>query len=117
MDARLFRLPELWVAITAPGIGSCSILDSLRASVARAGLRVDTLQLTQGAPFWSVSLFHVQERRRLVNRKPNQAIHQHPVYRLLILVTAIVRLVCCPLRHDVADVRGALGVATSTFRC
>jgi 2-polyprenyl-3-methyl-5-hydroxy-6-metoxy-1,4-benzoquinol methylase len=83
LDARLFR-NRSWGGYHCPRHWVLFDPDSFTATAARAGLRVENLELTQGAPFWAVSCFGVMEARGLVRRRAGQAIHQHPAYAALL---------------------------------
>jgi 2-polyprenyl-3-methyl-5-hydroxy-6-metoxy-1,4-benzoquinol methylase len=82
-DARLFRHTS-WGGYHCPRHWVLYAPDSFRAAVARAGLAVASLQVTQGAPFWAVSWFHALERRRLLRRPDGQAMVQHRAFPLLL---------------------------------
>jgi SAM-dependent methyltransferase len=79
LDARLFRhrswggyhCPRHWVLFDGASLGG---------AVADAGLRIERLSYTQGAPFWAVSLLHELQLRGLVSRRDDRAITEHPLF-------------------------------------
>lgn len=79
LDARLFRhrswggfhCPRHWVIFTP---------ESFEAAVRRAGLRLDRLELTQGAPFWAVSALEWLGSRNLVQITRERPMCRHPLF-------------------------------------
>lgn len=83
LDARLFRRsywgglhsPRHWVLFTPEGFAEAA---------ARAGLAVDRLVLTQGAPFWATSILAWLERRGLARITRERPMYRHPLYAPLL---------------------------------
>lgn len=79
LDARLFRhrswggfhCPRHWVIFTP---------ESFELAVRRAGLRLDRLELTQGAPFWAVSALELLGRLNLVRISRRRPMSRHPLF-------------------------------------
>ncbi|MCC6581980.1 MAG: class I SAM-dependent methyltransferase, partial [Phycisphaeraceae bacterium] len=57
LDARLFRHKN-WGGYHCPRHWVLFSPDSFRQAAEKAGLKVEELKLTQGAPFWAVSVIH-----------------------------------------------------------
>ena len=91
LDARLFRhrswggfhCPRHWVIFTP---------ESFEAAVRRAGLRLDRLELTQGAPFWAVSALEWLSRQNLVRISRDRPMCRHPLFGPLLAVFAALDL-------------------------
>ncbi|HTS50761.1 MAG TPA: class I SAM-dependent methyltransferase [Bryobacteraceae bacterium] len=82
LDARLFRkrswggyhCPRHWVLFTA---------ESFKRSAGTAGLRVNRISYTQGAPFWAISIFEALRRRGLVRASAEAPAPFHPIIPVL----------------------------------
>jgi SAM-dependent methyltransferase len=89
LDARLFRhsswggfhCPRHWVIFTP---------ESFASAVDRAGLRLDRLEMTQGAPFWAVSALEWLSRRGLVRVGRDRPMCRHPLFGPLLGLFAAV---------------------------
>ena len=87
LDARLFRhsswggfhCPRHWVLFTP---------ESFAKTVQRAGLKVDRIELTQGAPFWAVSALEWLGRKGLVSIRRDRPMCRHPLFGPLLAVFA-----------------------------
>jgi SAM-dependent methyltransferase len=79
LDARLFRnrswggyhCPRHWVIFTP---------ESFAAAIRRAGLTVDKIEFTQGAPFWAVSALEWLSRKGLVHVDRERQMCRHPLF-------------------------------------
>ena len=79
LDARLFRnrswggyhCPRHWVIFTP---------ESFAAAIQRAGLKVDRIEFTQGAPFWAVSALEWLSRKGLVRIDRSRPMCRHPLF-------------------------------------
>jgi len=79
LDARLFRdsswggyhCPRHWVIFTP---------ESFAAAIERAGLKVDKIAFTQGAPFWAVSALEWLGRKGLVRIDRARPMCRHPLF-------------------------------------
>jgi SAM-dependent methyltransferase len=65
LDGRLFR-NQYWGGLHCPRHWVLFTPESFRRAVERAGLSIQMIKLTQGAPFWSWSVLHLLNRLRLV---------------------------------------------------
>lgn len=89
LDARLFRnhswggyhCPRHWVIFTP---------ESFARAIERAGLTVDRIECTQGAPFWAVSALEWLGRRRLVRIDRQRPMCRHPLFGPLLALFAAV---------------------------
>lgn len=79
LDARLFR-HHSWGGLHAPRHWVVFTPESFRQAAGRAGLSVDRLGLTQGAPFWAVSTLEWLERRGLVTITRARPMCDHPLF-------------------------------------
>ncbi len=95
LDARMFRnrswggfhCPRHWVIFTPESFGS---------AVERAGLRLDRLELTQGAPFWAVSALEWLGSRGLVRISRDRPMCRHPLFGPLLAAFAAIDIVRKP---------------------
>ena len=79
LDARLFRhrswggyhCPRHWVIFTP---------ESFARAAGAAGLDVERTQLTQGAPFWAVSIMELLSRRGLARVDRDRPMCRHPLF-------------------------------------
>ena len=86
-DARLFRnnswggfhCPRHWVIFTP---------ESFERAARAAGLRVDRLELTQGAPFWAVSILEWMQRKGLARTAPGRPLYKHALFGPLLGLSA-----------------------------
>jgi SAM-dependent methyltransferase len=91
LDARLFRhsswggyhCPRHWVIFTP---------ESFERAVRKAGLQLDRIELTQGAPFWAVSILEWLGRRGWTKVDRARPMHLHPLFGPLLAVFAAVDL-------------------------
>ena len=82
-DARLFRRtywgglhsPRHWVLFTPEGF---------RQAAAAAGLKVETLSLTQGAPFWATSVLNWIESKGMARFSKDRPMYRHPLFAPLL---------------------------------
>ena len=94
-DARLFRhsswggfhCPRHWVIFTP---------ESFERAAAAAGLRVDRLELTQGAPFWAVSILEWMQRKGLARARSGRPLYQHRLFGPLLGLSAAFDMVRKP---------------------
>ncbi|HEX6071608.1 MAG TPA: class I SAM-dependent methyltransferase [Sphingomicrobium sp.] len=88
-DARIFRhyswggyhCPRHWVIFTP---------ESFARAAGRAGLVLDAVELTQGAPFWAVSALEWLRRGGLVNIRRDRPMCRHPLFGPLLVIFAAV---------------------------
>jgi SAM-dependent methyltransferase len=86
-DSRLFRhrswggyhCPRHWVLFTP---------ESFALAAAKAGLGVERVQLTQGAPFWAVSVLEWMQRRGWVRVDRERPMYRHPLFAPLLGLAA-----------------------------
>ncbi|OYY91931.1 MAG: hypothetical protein B7Y45_00055 [Sphingomonas sp. 28-66-16] len=83
LDARLFR-HHSWGGLHAPRHWVIFTPESFRRAAAKAGLAVDRLDLTQGAPFWAVSTLEWLSRHRLVAITRARPMCDHPLFTPLL---------------------------------
>lgn len=83
LDARLFR-GAYWGGLHCPRHWVLFTPDALRQAAERAGLVLERLQLTQGAPFWAWSVLDALARRGLVRVDGSRPMHRHPLVPLLL---------------------------------
>jgi SAM-dependent methyltransferase len=74
-----FHCPRHWVLFTP---------ESLAATVTHAGLKIRSLQFTQGAPFWASTLLHLLHQRGLASLDREHPVHRHPLNPLLLAAFA-----------------------------
>lgn len=95
LDARLFRnrswggyhCPRHWVIFTP---------ESFTLAIDRAGLSVDKIECTQGAPFWAVSALEWLGRKNLVRVNRERPMCRHPLFGPLLALFAAVDIVRKP---------------------
>ena len=95
LDARLFRhhswggyhCPRHWVLFTP---------ESFARVVQSAGLRLDRIELTQGAPFWAVSVLEWANCRGLVRIARDRPMCRHPLFGPLLAVFACIDIIRQP---------------------
>jgi SAM-dependent methyltransferase len=83
LDARLFR-HHSWGGLHAPRHWVIFTPESFRLAATRAGLQVDRLWLTQGAPFWAVSVLEFLSRMKIVDIRRDRPMCDHPLFGLLL---------------------------------
>jgi SAM-dependent methyltransferase len=83
LDARLFR-HHSWGGLHAPRHWVIFTPEAFRMAATRAGLKVDRLWLTQGAPFWAVSVLEFLSRKKLVDIRRDRPMCDHPLFGLLL---------------------------------
>jgi 2-polyprenyl-3-methyl-5-hydroxy-6-metoxy-1,4-benzoquinol methylase len=79
LDARLFRRHS-WGGLHAPRHWVLFTPESFRKAAAKAGLVIDRLSLTQGAPFWAVSALEYLSRKGLVAIRRDRPMCDHPLF-------------------------------------
>lgn len=95
LDARIFRnrswggyhCPRHWVIFTPESFGR---------AVERAGLKLERIQLTQGAPFWAVSALEWLDRHEFVKITREQPMCRHPLFGPLLAIFAAVDILRSP---------------------
>ena len=95
LDARLFRhkswggyhCPRHWVIFTP---------ESFARAAAAAGLGIERTQLTQGAPFWAVSVLEALKRRGWVKVDRARPMCRHPLFGPLLGLFAAIDIVRRP---------------------
>jgi 2-polyprenyl-3-methyl-5-hydroxy-6-metoxy-1,4-benzoquinol methylase len=88
LDARLFR-HRSWAGFHTPRHFVLFNDASFRALAASAGLSISSLAFTQGAPFWSISVFNELRRLGLVSADAVRPAIFHPLVPLLQAAFAI----------------------------
>lgn len=83
LDARLFRRRS-WGGLHCPRHWVLFTPESFRRAAASAGLAVDRLDLTQGAPFWAVSALEWLARHRLARVTRDRPMCAHPLFAPLL---------------------------------
>jgi 2-polyprenyl-3-methyl-5-hydroxy-6-metoxy-1,4-benzoquinol methylase len=86
-DARLFRhsswggyhCPRHWVLFTP---------ESFAVAAEKAGLGIAGLSLTQGAPFWSVSILEWLQSKGIVRARQGEPMFRHPLFGVLLGLSA-----------------------------
>ena len=91
LDARLFRHRD-WGGYHCPRHWVLFDVEGFAALAARAGLVVRRAALTQGAPFWTVSVLAALQRRRLARITAERPVVEHPLFPLLLAVFGAVDL-------------------------
>ncbi|CAM3157982.1 Methyltransferase [Sphingomonas antarctica] len=79
LDARLFR-HRSWGGLHAPRHWVIFSPESFGKAAAKADLRVTSLKLTQGAPFWTVSALEALGRLGLVKTSRQRPMVAHPLF-------------------------------------
>ncbi|MES2336796.1 MAG: class I SAM-dependent methyltransferase [Pseudomonadota bacterium] len=79
LDARLFRRHS-WGGLHAPRHWVVFTPESFRTAADKAGLAVNRLTLTQGAPFWAVSALEFLSRKGLVSIRRDRPMCDHPLF-------------------------------------
>ncbi|MBX9860705.1 MAG: class I SAM-dependent methyltransferase [Sphingomonas sp.] len=87
LDARLFR-HHSWGGLHAPRHWVIFTPESFRRAATKAGLKIDRLDLTQGAPFWAVSTLEWLSRHRLVTITRARPMCDHPLFTPLLALFA-----------------------------
>jgi SAM-dependent methyltransferase len=83
LDARLFR-KTYWGGLHSPRHWVLFTPEGFRRAANEAGLRVERLQLTQGAPFWATSVLAWMERRGLVRFARSRPMYRHLLFAPLL---------------------------------
>jgi hypothetical protein len=84
LDERIFRhcnwggyhCPRHWVLFTP---------ESFRAAADRAGVGIESLTLTQGAPFWTWSVLNMLKNMKLIDISAEKPAYRHPLAPFLTL--------------------------------
>lgn len=87
LDARIFR-SSYWGGLHCPRHWVLFSDESIKPLVQRAGLRVKTLSLTQGAPFWAWSVLIWLNQRGLARIDRRRPVVQHPLHNILVALFA-----------------------------
>ncbi|HXQ10049.1 MAG TPA: fatty acid desaturase [Caulobacteraceae bacterium] len=87
LDARLLR-KSYWGGLHSPRHWVLFTPEGFRRAAAEAGLRVERLQLTQGAPFWATSTLAWMERRGLVRFSRQAPMYRHRLFAPLLAIFA-----------------------------
>lgn len=95
LDARIFRhhswggyhCPRHWVIFTP---------ESFARAVQSAGLKLERIELTQGAPFWAVSVLDWLGRRGLVRIRRDRPMCRHPLFGPLLAAFAAADILRAP---------------------
>ena len=95
LDARIFR-HRSWAGYHTPRHFVLFCRESLSRLADECGLRVERFNYTQGAPFWSISLFEELRRLGLVKADRERPAIYHPIVPLLQIVTAAMDFVRQP---------------------
>ena len=95
LDARLFRHSS-WGGLHAPRHWVIFTPESFTACATRAGLAVESLSLTQGAPFWAVSVLERLGRAGLVKTGADRPMVAHPLFGPLTAAFAAFDMVRAP---------------------
>lgn len=82
LDARLFRHKN-WGGYHCPRHWVLFNETNFRQIVDQAGLAVDHLAFTQGAPFWTTSILYALARKKWIQVSRQRPIPKHPLYPLL----------------------------------
>ena len=98
-DARLFRhsswggyhCPRHWVIFTP---------ESFAATARKAGLGVASIELTQGAPFWAVSMLEWLQRKGLARVDRARPMYRHPLFGPLLGLAAAFDIVRKPFARS-----------------
>ncbi len=105
LDAQLFR-QSYWGGLHCPRHWVIFTPASLESAAGRAGLSVERLELTQGAPFWCWSVLAGLARRGWITITARRPMAQHPLAPLLMALFAAFDFLRRPLM-------GRSGLATS----
>lgn len=95
LDARLFR-HRSWGGLHAPRHWVVFTPESFRQAARAAGLSIDRLALTQGAPFWAVSVLEYLARKRLVSISRARPMCDHPLFAPLLAMFGAIDLMRKP---------------------
>ena len=95
LDARLFR-GSYWGGCHCPRHFVLFTPESFQALVVRAGLAVDRLKFTQGAPFWCWSILAFLHRRGLIQAGRDRPLYRHPLTAPLTALFAAVDFLRLP---------------------
>lgn len=95
IDARLFR-NDSWGGLHCPRHWVIFTPESFTKTATRAGLQVDAISLTQGAPFWTVSLLHLLQKAKLVHIDRNRPMVAHPLFGPISAMVAAIDMIRSP---------------------
>lgn len=95
LDARLFR-NSYWGGLHCPRHWIIFSEKSFRMVAAKAGLRIQQLRYTQGAPFWAFSIIAALTRKKLVHTSANKPVIFHPLFAPLSAFFALVDFLRIP---------------------
>jgi len=85
LDARIFR-HRSWAGLHCPRHWVLFTPESFRSAAVRAGLTIQQLKLTQGAPFWSCSMLNELNRLGWAKVDRERPAWRHPLYPVFILM-------------------------------
>jgi 2-polyprenyl-3-methyl-5-hydroxy-6-metoxy-1,4-benzoquinol methylase len=89
LDARLFR-HSYWGGLHSPRHWVLFTPEGFHAAAAAAGLRVERLMLTQGAPFWATSVLCWAQTHGLARVSKDRPMYRHPLFAPLLGLFAAV---------------------------
>ncbi len=92
LDARLFR-QRSWGGLHCPRHWVIFTPESFARAARTAGLRTLSLELTQGAPFWTVSILERLSRHGLIRVDRTRAMAAHPLFGPLNALFAVMDMV------------------------
>lgn len=87
LDARMFR-NKSWGGLHCPRHWVIFTPESFANTAHNAGLKISAIDLTQGAPFWTVSLLHSLEKIGLVRIGRDRPMVAHPLFGPISALTA-----------------------------
>jgi hypothetical protein len=87
LDARLFRR-GYWGGLHSPRHFVLFTPEGFRRTAVAAGLVVERLTLTQGAPFWATSVMAWMETRGLIHISNERPMYRHPYFTPLLAIFA-----------------------------
>ena len=88
LDARLFR-KRSWGGLHCPRHWVIFSPESFSRSASLAGLKVSSLKMTQGAPFWAVSVLEWMSRKGLAKIDKQHPMVRHPLFGPLTAILAM----------------------------
>ena len=89
LDARLFRR-SYWGGLHSPRHWVLFTPEGFRRAATAAGLAVDSLVLTQGAPFWATSVLNWLETHGLARFSKDRPMYRHPLFSWLLGLFAVI---------------------------
>ncbi|MBZ5609039.1 MAG: class I SAM-dependent methyltransferase [Acidobacteriia bacterium] len=98
LDARLFR-HRSWGGYHCPRHWTLFTAQSFERAASAAGLRVNRISYTQGAPFWAISIFELLRKAGWVKASADAPAPFHPLIPVLQGVFAFLDLARTPFSH------------------